>query len=331
MKIGAAAPIVLAEARRHVWAVEARFWDSFSRVLTMDALPVVELTPQAAKTRRAEKTRAGVAILPLQGVITPKASVLSMLFGGGGGLSTFREQLREAVASPDVDAIVLDVDSPGGSVAMVEETAAEIRAAREIKPVAAVANVDAGSAAFWLAAQASELLITPSGMVGSVGAFILHVDYSGMNEKMGIDPTFISAGRFKTEGNPEEALSDEATAYLQETVDEAYDTFVRDVASGRGVPEKTVKRGYGEGRMLTAPRALEAGMVDGVETLDSVIGRYLAGDEPPASRRGDIPSDARRNTSTVDEAQDEAAPGKSAAQVAREEDQALADEVYATH
>jgi signal peptide peptidase SppA len=291
----------------------------------MDALPVVELEPQAAKTRRAEKTRTGVAVIPLQGVITPKASVLSMLFGGGSGLGAFRDSLREAVASEDVDSIVLDVDSPGGSVAMVEETAAEIRAAREIKPVTAVANTDAGSAAYWLASQASELAVTPSGMVGSVGAYILHLDFSGMNEKMGIEPTFISAGRFKTEGNPEEALTDEATAHLQDTVDEAHDTFVRDVAEGRGVPEKTVRKSYGEGRMLTAPRALEAGMVDRVETIDGAVRRHLLGE-------AQVPSERVRNTSRVDEARiDEAIHGKSPAQVARAEDEALADSVYASH
>jgi signal peptide peptidase SppA len=285
VKLGTSAHIVLAEARRHVWAVESTFWDSFSRVLALDALPVVEVEAPQARRKVAEKTRTGVAILPLQGVITPKASILSMLFGGSGGLSLFREQLREAVASDDVDAIVLDVDSPGGSVAMVEETAAEIRAAREVKPVVAVANVDAGSAAYWLAAQATELLVTPSGMVGSVGASILHLDFSGMNEKMGIEPTFISAGRYKTEGNPEEPLTDEATAHLQATVDDAYASFVADVAAGRGVPEKTVRRGYGEGRMLTAKNALEAGMVDGVETLDSVVRRTLAGDVGITSAR----------------------------------------------
>jgi signal peptide peptidase SppA len=285
VKLGTSAHIVLAEARRHVWAVESTFWDSFSRVLALDALPVVEVEAPQARRKVAEKTRTGVAILPLQGVITPKASILSMLFGGSGGLSLFREQLREAVASDDVDAIVLDVDSPGGSVAMVEETAAEIRAAREVKPVVAVANVDAGSAAYWLAAQATELLVTPSGMVGSVGAYILHLDFSGMNEKMGIEPTFISAGRYKTEGNPEEPLTDEATAHLQATVDDAYASFVADVAAGRGVPEKTVRRGYGEGRMLTAKNALEAGMVDGVETLDSVVRRTLAGDVGITSAR----------------------------------------------
>jgi signal peptide peptidase SppA len=290
----------------------------------MDALPVVEASPQAAKTRRAEKTRTGVAVIPLQGVITPKASVLSMLFGGS-GLSVFRESLREAVASDEVDSIVLDVDSPGGSVAMVEETAAEIRRARDVKPITAVANTDAGSAAYWLASQADELVVTPSGMVGSVGAYILHLDFSAMNEKMGVEPTFISAGRYKTEGNPEEPLTDEATEHLQETVDEAYDTFVRDVAQGRRVPEKTVKSSYGEGRMLTAPRALEAGMVDSVETIDALVARHLLGE-------AQIPSEGRHTLSGRDEARnDEATHGKSPAQVARDADQALADSVYATY
>lgn len=335
VRIGNAAHALLAEASRSVWLVRPEFWHPFSRLLALDELVVTPpAAPEAASRRRSgggdTRSRSAVAVIPLQGLIMPKPNILSMLFGGGGGLAAFRESLRTAVADDDVDAIVLDVDSPGGSSALIEEAAADIRAAREVKPIVAVANTDAGSAAYWLAAQANEVAITPSGMVGSVGAYILHVSYAGMNEQMGVEPTFISAGRYKVEANAEEPLTDEATEHLQAIVDETHATFVRDVAAGRGVPERVVRRGYGEGRMLTAQSALAAGMVDRIETLEQTVARLLAGDAPGDARRAQIPSEGDRSVSD-DEARHEAGSGKSPSQVARNEDHALIDSIIATH
>jgi signal peptide peptidase SppA len=240
------------------------------------AMRATAATPKAA--RRTTGTRAGgaVAVIPLTGVLTPRYSFLSYLFGGGGGLVDFREAFREALNSPDVGAIVLDVDSPGGLIDLVPETAAEIRDARGTKPIVAVANTMAASGAYWIAAQADELVVTPSGSVGSVGVYMVHEDWSGWNEQQGIQPTYISAGRFKTEGNPDEPLSDEARADWQQEVDDLYAMFVADIAAGRNVTADVVQAQYGEGRTLIADRALAAGMVDRIDTIETVIGALLA-------------------------------------------------------
>jgi ClpP class serine protease len=118
--------------------------------------------------------------------------------------------------------------------------------------------------------------VTPSGDVGSIGVFGKHVDTSAMQEKAGLKTTLISAGRFKTEGNPNEPLGDEAREAMQARVDDAYDTFVADVAAGRGVSEGAVRGGYGEGRLLNARRSLAAGLVDGVQTFDATVGSLMA-------------------------------------------------------
>jgi signal peptide peptidase SppA len=191
------------------------------------------------------------------------------------GLVDFRDEFRAAVQSPDVGAIVLDVDSPGGLVDLVPETAAEIRDARGTKPIVAVANTMAASGAYWIAAQADELVVTPSGSVGSIGVYMVHEDWSGFNEQQGIQPTYISAGEYKTEGNPDEPLSDEARADWQQEVDDLCAMFVADVAAGRGVTAQQVRDGYGKGRTLIADRALAAGMVDRVDTIETVIGALL--------------------------------------------------------
>lgn len=215
----------------------------------------------------------GVAVLPLKGLLRAQApSFLEILFGGGGGLLRFRSQLAEAAESDDVEAIVLDVDSPGGSTDLIPEIAAEIRAVRGSKPIIAVANTFAASAAYWLAAQADELVVTPSGQVGSIGVFAVHDDWSVYNQNLGVQPTYISAGKFKTEGNPDEPLEEEARGAWQLTVDEFYEMFTADVASGRGVPIAKVKSSdFGEGRMVSAKRAVQQGMADRVQTLEVAV------------------------------------------------------------
>jgi signal peptide peptidase SppA len=217
--------------------------------------------------------QAGVAVIPLKGVLTPRPSFLSILFGGSsGGLLGFRSDLRQAIGHKDVSSIVIDVNSPGGSVSLITETAAELRAARgQGTPIVAVANTMCASAAYEIAAQADELAVSPSGFVGSIGVFLVHVDRSGLNEAIGVNPTYIAAGRYKTEGNADSPLSAEAHAALQAEVDDFYDLFVADVAEGRGVTEDEVRTGYGEGRVLTARRALDVNLVDRIATVEQIV------------------------------------------------------------
>jgi signal peptide peptidase SppA len=250
-----------------------------------------------------------VQVISLRGLITPRPSLFSLLFGyGGGGLQSFREIFDEAVNDSDIGAIVIDIDSPGGRTDMVPETAAEILEARGSKPIIAVCNTMAASAAYWLAAQADEVVVTPSGWAGSIGVFTLHNDWSGWNEQRGIVPTYISAGRYKTEGNPDEPLSAEARAAMQQTVDDFYGLFLNSVAEGRGVTADAVRNGYGEGRLLTAQRALAEGLVDSVETLDDVISRLLGTTSPggvTATARPAAPAAAVPAPRAEDEDEDE--------------------------
>ncbi len=246
----------------------------------------------ASDARRGQAQLAGgVAVIPLRGLLTPRLSLLNLLFGGGGGLSSFRSQLRDAAASEEVSAILIEVDSPGGVIDLIPEIAADIRAAREAKPVVAVANTEAASGAYWLAAQAEEVVVTPSGEVGSIGVYMVHEDWSGFNAQMGIDPTYVFAGRYKVEANPDEPLADDARSYMQQVVDEYYGMFVADVAKGRGTTSAEVRRSYGEGRMLTARRAVQAGLADRVDTLEGTFSRLARGGSRRARRAMDATGD----------------------------------------
>ena len=230
-------------------------------------------------------TTGAVAVLPLYGVIIPRATMFSDM-SGGTSVQRFSEAFRAALADQQVGSILIDVNSPGGQVDLIPELASEIRGARGDKPIVAIANTDAASAAYWLAAQADELVVTPSGEVGSIGVFAAHNDVTAAQEKAGIKTTLVSAGKHKTELSPFQPLSDEAREALQAKIDEYYGMFVSDVAAGRGVTEDVVRDGFGQGRMVTAETALRLGMVDRVETFEQTVARLTApppGQRPPAA------------------------------------------------
>jgi signal peptide peptidase SppA len=217
-----------------------------------------------------------IAVLPLVGTIIPRADLLTES-SGAISVQRFTRMFREAMADPDVGSILIDVDSPGGQVGGVEELAAEIHKARGQKPITAVANQLAASAAYWVASAADELIITPSGEVGSIGVFAMHQDISAYLEKEGVKIDLIHAGKFKTEGNPYEPLTEESRAAIQSRVDEYYEMFVGAVARNRGVKRADVRGGFGEGRTVGAEQAVSLGMADRVATLDETIDRLAGG------------------------------------------------------
>jgi signal peptide peptidase SppA len=225
-----------------------------------------------------------VAIVPLVGVITSDP-FLTWLFDGTSPDGLVRA-LRQAVHA-GVSAIIMPVDSPGGSVDLIQETAAEIRAISAQTPIIAIARCSSASAAYWLTSQASEVIASPSSELGSVGVFCCHVSEAGLNEKRGLVPTYIvSAGSpFKAELSSDTALSPEALAYQQAAVDGIYDTFAADVARGRGVTVATVRKTFGGGRMMGAQAAVKAGLADRIDTLDGVIGQVQGGRSRAVNRR----------------------------------------------
>jgi signal peptide peptidase SppA len=217
-----------------------------------------------------------IGIVPIYGVIAPRQSLMSS--SGGTSVDAIGRDFREAVDDPDLDGVLLDIDSPGGVVDGVEELAAEIRAARGRKPIVAIANHMAASAAYWIASAADELVATPSAQVGSIGIFTAHEDLSEALAKEGVKRTIVSAGKYKAEGALGSPLSPEAIAHLQEQVDERYAMFTSAVARGRGVSVETVRNRYGEGRSVMAKKALAAGMIDRIDTFDATVRRIAKGE-----------------------------------------------------
>lgn len=238
----------------------------------------------------AQPSSGAVAVIPVFGTIVQRADLFTEM-SGGASTDRLSAAFRQAVNDPQVGSIVLQIDSPGGGVYGVAELADQIFQARGEKRIVAVADSLAASAAYWIASSADEIVVTPSGEVGSIGVFTAHQDLSTALEAEGVKVTLISAGKYKVEGNPFEPLGEEARAAIQARVDDYYSMFVRAVARGRGVKPAAVREGFGQGRTVGAEEAVRLGMADRVGTMAQTIER-LAGrrgargaraeDDPPA-------------------------------------------------
>jgi capsid assembly protease len=227
-----------------------------------------------------------IAVIPIRGILTHRANWISSLFGTS--IDRLTSQFRRALSDASVRGIVFDVDSPGGSVDGIQELADEIYRSRSRKKSVAVANGLAASAAYWLAAAAGELAVTPSGQVGSIGVFAAHEDLSKALEQEGVKVTLVSAGKFKTDGNPFEPLSNSGRSDMQSKVNAFYEMFVKSVARGRSFGATEIESRFGRGRMILAKDAMARGMADRVATLDETIAKIDSGraqDNRPAAAR----------------------------------------------
>ena len=242
----------------------------------------------------------GIALLPLYGIITQRGNRVEDI-SGPGAVSTqqFAAALRQALADETVSQILIDIDSPGGSVYGVAELADEIASARSQKPVVAIANSLAASAAYWIGCSASEFYVTPGGEVGSIGVWQAHFDYSQALAAEGVKPTLVSAGKYKVEGNPYVPLDEDAHAFMQSRVDDYYASFTKAVSRGRGVPIANVRDGMGQGRVLGAEAGKAQGMVDGVATFDEVIGKMRRDAKATARPKASRLAQARRELEIV--------------------------------
>lgn len=226
-----------------------------------------------------------VAIVPVYGPITPRSNLLSAT-SGGASTDAIASDFRQAMRDPEVASVLLDVDSPGGSVYGIEELASLIRSYRGVKPIVASANHMMASAALWIAAAADEIVASPSAQLGSVGVIAAHEDHSAEDERTGVKRSLIvsSNAPYKAEGNPYEPLSDEARADIQAKADAYSATMTSTIAKYRGVSVDVVRSDFGKGRMLLAREAVSVGMADRVESFDATITRLERGGAVTAAR-----------------------------------------------
>ena len=189
--------------------------------------------------------------------------------------SRIREKVQTALDNPNCKGILLCIDSPGGSTDHAFETAEFLADAAKKKPMWAVADVNAYSAAYLLASAANRIYAAPtSGGVGSIGVYAAHVEFSGMLDKEGIGVTLISAGKGKTDGNPYKPLSKEAREKIQAEVDRLYESFVAFVSRGRRLSADAITT-LGAA-LMHGSDAVSSGLADAVGTIEEVMEKFHA-------------------------------------------------------
>lgn len=274
---------LLAEVLSKPWAVERQRFQTMAGVFrrlstgvaaSHEVMAEIEAAKAARAVRQAAmpKPGAGIAVLPLYGVLAQRANMIDDVSGSGGtSTQMFTAAFRDALVDDSVGGIIIDIDSPGGSVFGTGELSAEIFAARGTKPVFGYVNSLCASAAYWIGSQCDQLFATAGGQVGSIGVYMQHTDMSKALDQDGIAVEYIYAGEYKVEGNSAQPLSSDGRDFMQSQVDAYYSMFTSAVAKGRGVPIARVCNGMGQGRCLMAGDALKAGMIDGITTFDGVV------------------------------------------------------------
>ena len=236
--------------------------------------PRVGLTDLAAPVgyappdRPTLSTNPTIAVIPIHGTLVRRTVGLE----AESGLSSYAaiaDQLDAALANPKASAILLDIDSPGGESGGVFDLADRIRAAASVKPVWAVANDMAFSAAYALASGATRIFVSRTGGVGSIGVIAMHVDQSVKDTQDGVRYTAVFAGDRKNDLNPHEPISGEANAFLQREVSRVYGIFVETVAKHRGLTAETVVAT--QAGLFFGKDAVAAGLADTVGTFDDAL------------------------------------------------------------
>jgi signal peptide peptidase SppA len=180
-----------------------------------------------------------------------------------------RDTFRAALSDERVQSILLLIDSPGGEVAGLFDLVDEIYNARETKPIIAVAAESAYSAAYAIASAASEIYLSDTASVGSVGVIAIHIDQTGFDNQIGVKYTTIFAGDHKNDFSPHEPLKPKCKEILQAHVDKLYDKFTAVVARNRNMSQEAVvatQAGFFMGK-----EAVNIGFADGISSIDNII------------------------------------------------------------
>ena len=288
---------ILAAVQNTVWAILPEKMDAIcgflqakSAGMSIDAA-TIEKVAATNRTDRAPVASGSVGVIPIYGTISQRMDLLGE-FSGGTSTERISKQFDAMMNDSSVSAIVLDIDSPGGNVYGTPELANKIFSARGTKPIIAQANSMMASAAFWIGAATDEIVVTPSGDIGSHGVLAVHFDQSKMNEAVGVEPTYIHYGKYKTEFSSDHPLTDDARNELQRRVDEVGEMFTKALAKYRGVSTTAVRNNFGQGRMFGPKEAIERGMANREATLEETIERLASGKKSQSRRRAAV--DRRR-------------------------------------
>lgn len=265
-------------------------------ILTLKPLHLQETAKEEVKEDEnsslfsAHSTKKGVAWIKIYGVISQDNN--SSPFTRPSGASAIAKRIRDAGEDKNVKAIVLDINSPGGTVASVQNIYSEILKAKQNKKVVALFRDVAASGGFYVAMAADKIVAEPGTITGSVGVIMQTSNLEGLFEKIGVKMIPITSGKYKDIGSAYRPMTEEEKALLQDMVDDTYSQFFEAVKAGRPQVNEDVLRQYTDGRVFTGQRAFNLGFVDqlgGEDTALQLAGE-LAGIKDPKiiSRSGNL-------------------------------------------
>jgi signal peptide peptidase SppA len=264
--------------------------DQRLRALQLPSRSAVGSTSSRPTMSPTAKTGKFTAVVQMRGVATYNFEWPGYAFS----TLALARTMHQLGADSSVENVVLDIDTPSGQVTGTEEAADAVWQTCKRKPVVGLVNALCASAGYWIGSQCTRLVGVPSADVGSIGVLMLHVDQSKMLADIGINPTFIYAGKYKVEGNSLEPLSAAAKQFYQAEVDKTYSKFVSSVARGRGVGTDEVRNKMGGGRCFGAQDAIRAKMIDAIQTPDAAVAQVASGIIPTRSASLQRPGDEHR-------------------------------------
>jgi signal peptide peptidase SppA len=221
-----------------------------------------------AEQERAMLASTGVQVLPVHGFLVSRGSHINACetMTSYEGL---RQQLRQAIADPLVERVALDIDTPGGSAVGAFELAADIRAMSLIKPITGIVNFMAYSGGYLIGSACSELVVSQTSGVGSIGVIASHMDRSRQQESQGVKVTTVYAGAHKNDLSPNEPLTDQSMKFLQDLVQESYQLFVNAVADYRGLSIEAVRAT--EAGLYRGQQGINAGLADRLQSPQDAV------------------------------------------------------------
>jgi len=191
-----------------------------------------------------------------------------------GVIDDVQKTLKDVVKfrkDPNVKAIVLRVESPGGAVGPSQELYRELKRTRDTKPVIASLGAVAASGGYYIASATSRIYASPGTVTGSIGVIVYYPNLQGLFEKIGYRMTAIKTGQFKDLGNPDREMTAQEKTLLQTTLDEVHRQFIQDVAQGRNLALEKIS-GIADGRILTGASAKSLGLVDELGNFEDALG-----------------------------------------------------------
>ncbi|OPZ75341.1 MAG: putative signal peptide peptidase SppA [Firmicutes bacterium ADurb.Bin456] len=216
-----------------------------------------------------------VGIICIEGVIAGGTGSGGLL-GGKGGAESIASLLREASRDPGLKAVVIRLNSPGGTPAASQEIEAEIKRLKESGKVVVASLGDvAASGAYWVAAGADRIVANPGTITGSIGVIMETANLEGLYDKIGITPQTYKSGPFKDMGSPSRPATAEERAIFQSMIEDVYEQFIETVARGRHKDPGEIKA-LADGRVYTGRQARELGLVDSLGDFHDAV--LLAGE-----------------------------------------------------